>query len=116
MAKLTGPLFSNTASGSFGPRLTFSQRRSGQQVRFQRAQKDVITAGRTAQRALYILAVDAWDTLDDVIKNIFKSLAVGENFTGYNLFVKLHIAGEIFGSDTSIYGDRNYGIMVYGKE
>ena len=63
MAKLTGPLYSQEASGSFGPRLTFSQRKSGQQVRFQRAQPDVTTSGRTVQRNYFIEAYGKWNTL-----------------------------------------------------
>ena len=64
MAKLKGPLFSNEASGSMGPRLTFSQRKSGQQVRFQKAQVDVITTDRTTQRDYFALGYAAWNTLN----------------------------------------------------
>jgi len=64
MAKLRGPLFSNEASGSMGPRLTFSQRKSGQQVRFQKAQVDVITSDRTTQRDYFVEAYGKWNTLN----------------------------------------------------
>jgi hypothetical protein len=63
MAKLTGPLMSNTASGTLGPRLTFSQRKSGQQVRFQKKQKDVITDLRTAQREKFTTSTGWWNLL-----------------------------------------------------
>ncbi len=63
MAKLKGPLFSNVASGLLGPRLTFSQRKSGQQVRFQKAQTDVTTTDRTTQRYYFIEAYEQWNTL-----------------------------------------------------
>jgi hypothetical protein len=59
MAKTKGPLFSVTARGSFGPRLTFSKRTSGQQVRYQRAQKDRNSDAQNIQRA-YFLAVVGW--------------------------------------------------------
>ena len=63
MAKIKGPLLSNEASGSIGPRLAFSQRKSGQQVRHQKAQKDLTTAGRTVQRDYFIEAYGKWNSL-----------------------------------------------------
>ena len=65
MAKSTGPLFSLEARGSVGECLTFSKRKSGQQVRFQRKQKDVITVDRTFQRAKFNLGLDLWRSLPD---------------------------------------------------
>ena len=65
MAKIIGPLFSNTASGSIGPRLTFSVRKSGQQARFQSPQKDVVTVKRTVQREKFSLGLDLWRSLPD---------------------------------------------------
>lgn len=63
MAKLTGPLLSEQAHGSMGPRLTYSERKSGSQVRFQRAQADVITSARTTQRSYFTMAVSWWHEL-----------------------------------------------------
>lgn len=114
--KVKGPLMSLEAKGLIGERLVFSKRSSGQQARFQKAQNDVSTVLRVAQRAKYILAVTAWNSLDTTTKIIFNALAVGQTLTGYNLFIKLHILGEIVGSDASIYGFRNYGIIMFGKE
>lgn len=63
MAKIKGPLLSQSASGLFGPRLAFSQRSSGQQARIQKAQADVITSARTTQRDYFIEAYEHWNTL-----------------------------------------------------
>jgi len=116
MAKITGPLYSQNASGKIGERLVFSNRASGQQARYQRAQKDVVTTARTAQRTRYQDAVSSWENLDDVTKSIFVTLAShGLRYTGYNLFVKLYLLNGIIGNDESIYGYRNYGLTVYGK-
>jgi hypothetical protein len=115
MPKVSGPLMSMQASGLIGERLIFSKRGSGQQARFQRAQKDRTTAGRTIQRALYAAAVAAWNNLDDDIKEIYRDLSLLLDMTGYNLFIKLHINGEILDSDFAYYGNRNYGVFHYGK-
>ena len=65
MAKIKHPLLSVEASGMIGPRLTFSKRASGQQARIQKAQADVVTAGRTTQRDYFIEAYGLWNTLSD---------------------------------------------------
>lgn len=65
MAKTKGPLFSVTARGSFGPRLTFSQRTSGQQVRYQRAQKDRNSNAQQIQREYFSAASEWWGEMTD---------------------------------------------------
>lgn len=63
MAKLQGPLLSEQARGSMGPRLTFSERKSGSQVRYQGPQKDRITPARIIQRGFFQVAVSWWHQL-----------------------------------------------------
>jgi len=63
MAKLKGPLMSLDAGGSFGPVLTFSSRRSGSQVRHQRAQVDYENAARKTVRDAYRLGMELWGYL-----------------------------------------------------
>ena len=69
MVKITGPAYSEEAHGTVGEVLTFSKRGSGQQVRTQRKQKDVITTGRTIQRNKFNLGLDLWRSLPDNEKN-----------------------------------------------
>jgi len=63
MAKLKGPLLSINAHGSIGKRLTYSQRSSGNQVRFQRANKDANSASQQTERALFLEALGKWNSL-----------------------------------------------------
>ncbi len=51
--KVKGPLQSLAASGIIGPRITFSKRKSGQQARFQRGQKDAESAAQLTQRGKF---------------------------------------------------------------
>lgn len=60
MVKLFMPLQSLTAKGTVGGILTFSERKSGSQVRYQRKQKDKITSGRTRQRNRFLTASEMW--------------------------------------------------------
>lgn len=76
--KVKGPLFSNLASGSIGPRLTFSQRSSGQQARFQKAQVDVITPARTTQRGYFDEAVGKWNSLSDAEQQQWNDFVTGK--------------------------------------
>ena len=63
MAKIKGPLFSVKAHGAIGPRITFSDRITGPQARFQRKQVDHNTTGQQAERAHFTEAKTAWKTL-----------------------------------------------------
>jgi len=65
MVKIRNPLFSLGAHGSVGTVLTYSKRKSGNQVRLQRGQKDVITDERTTMREYYAEALEKWHTLTD---------------------------------------------------
>ena len=64
MVKLAGPLFSLQAKGSIGPSLTYSKRKSGAQVRFQKKQVDVATTARTTQRDYFTEGFTNWNTLN----------------------------------------------------
>jgi len=63
MAKLKGPLFSNDAHGSIGRPLTYSSKRSGRQVRFQKKQPDYENTARKVVRDAYRLAIELWNYL-----------------------------------------------------
>jgi hypothetical protein len=74
--KIRNPFHSQTASGTFGDLLTFSQRKTGSQVRFQRKQKDKITTARTIQRNKFLQARDMWKIHD------FGIIEFGYNMVG----------------------------------
>lgn len=88
MVKVHGPLMSMEARGKIGQRLVFSKRGSGQQARFQKAQKDVVTSLRTAQRDYYKDSVLIWNHLSVSEKLFYENLSKGKKYTAYNAFVK----------------------------
>lgn len=71
MAKLKGPLFSESAHGMIADRLTFSRRSTGQQVRIQRSNKDANSASQQTQRSLFLEARDKWKLLTDEEKELW---------------------------------------------
>jgi hypothetical protein len=91
MAKVEGPLGSHSAHGSVGNILTFSKKKSGQQVRYQKKQSDVTSASRADVRAIYRLAVACWKNKTQEQKDVFNDLVKQKNLslTGWNYFVKL---------------------------
>ncbi len=78
MVKLFNPLFSQTASGKLGDVLTFSQRKQGSQVRFQRAQKDFLSVGRVTQRKTFKGGVGWWHEMLKVEQDNFSGYAASE--------------------------------------
>ncbi len=114
MAKINGPLLSETARGKIAERLVFSLRSSGQQARFQSKQKDIITEARTTQRAIYLEAVSAWNILTNSEKQEWKDQAKELNFSGYNLFLKTYINNILVGYDKAYFGVAIFGNTIYG--
>jgi hypothetical protein len=88
MAKITGPLMSMTASGLVGARLVFSNKKTGQQVRFQRSNIDANSFDQKTNRAVYQDAVAEWNLLSAAEKKVWKDQAVGRSLTGFNLFIQ----------------------------
>ena len=83
--KVVGPLLSLSAQGTFGGVLTFSERKSGSQVRFQKKQQDKITAGRTAQRTKFQTAKTMWPLNDFGMIQFGFNLVGGRNVIISNL-------------------------------
>jgi len=101
MAKIKGPLMSVSAQGTIGERLTFSERKSGQQVRFQKAQiiKDV-GYKQLDNQALYRLIYSYWSSFSDSEKAVWNDLAVSQDLTYY---APMLFNGEIPTSVGTIY-------------
>lgn len=102
MAKLGGPLLSEMASGSVADFLTFSKRKTGQQVRWQKKQKDVLTILRFTQRNKFLNASLACRFMEYGVaiygvslygneKDIYELAAKNKDLTGYNLCIKEYL-------------------------
>lgn len=88
MAKIKGPLFSQKASGSVANFLTFSDRKTGQQARFQRKQRYQRTPAQRVGRDIYRAAIADWRSLTDYEREEYNKKAVGKVVSGWNLFLK----------------------------
>jgi hypothetical protein len=95
MPKVKGPLFSLRASGKIGERLTFSERKTGHQARFQRKQKDRKSFEQLRNREVYFDAIGLWRKLSEEEKNYWRRQAVGRSLSGFNLFVKNYYMNTI---------------------
>lgn len=94
MVKISGPVMSDSASGQFAKRLTFSQRRSGQQVRQFHQPKKRLTNEQAIQRKIISGLVAYWRTFTTAQKAVYNLLAIdsGEKITGFNLYIRLACA------------------------
>ncbi len=95
MSKVTGPLFSEKASGLIGERLVFSQRKSGQQARFQKAQKiENPTWSQTDEQSLYRVIYARWLSFSAGEKAVYDDECKSKNLkmSGWNLFFRKAMA------------------------
>jgi hypothetical protein len=128
MAKIEGPLMSIEAHGTIGSRLTFSSRKTGQQVRFQNRQVDAQSSAQLEQRYLFDLWRKRWSELSSASQKEYNDRTISEqlNMTGYNLFIKenistLHLTDDFSGDslDTNkwtAFGESYGSISVSGGQ
>lgn len=93
---------SESAQGSIAGVLTFSVRKSGQQVRYQRKQKNAPSADQIIARGVYSDARLAWHSMEFGViqfgdqffgdsQEFENDLADGEGMSGFNIFVQYYI-------------------------
>ncbi len=114
MPKITGPLFSLEAKGSIAKNLTFSERKTGAQVRFQKKQKDVLTSDRVEHRARFLEAVAAWHALTEEKKLVYDQRVKDLMMTGYNLYLREYLLAPPVVFYPAYYGEAIYGNSIYG--
>ncbi len=96
--KVQGPLFSLEAHGTIGDLLTFSKRRTGQQVRYQRKQKDAQSVDQVSHRAKFVSSSFACrffnfgvafygSSIFGLSDEIYSGEAEGKTLSEYNLCV-----------------------------
>lgn len=101
---------SESASGTVGGILTFSRRKSGQQVRYQRKQKDQLSNQRTIVRSAYQAGVSAWKLLSSAEKAQWTRNAKSQNLSGYNLYLSIFL-----GDNYPVLWAGHYGVRIYGE-
>lgn len=89
MVKLKGALLSQEAHGSIAKTITFSKRKSGQQVRRYNKPKVAASPAQRAQRRLTEFLVSQWQTMLPTQKAEWtaKAKASGKNLSGYHYFL-----------------------------
>lgn len=112
MVLVKSPLLSESASGTIADNLTFSLRDTGQQVRFQKKQKDIFTVPREIQRTLYRQAYEEWNLLAPEDKIMWSKMASSKKMTGYNLYLKTFLLTQ---NALSYYGQSVFGVTIYGN-
>ena len=88
MAKVTGPLYSVSASGTVGKAFTFGQWKGRQWVRSWFKPANPNTSAQQVVRARMTAAVPSYKSEDQTVKDFWDSEATGQTMSGFNLYVK----------------------------
>lgn len=75
MVKVRNPLLSQEAHGTVGEVLTYSSKKTGTQVRFQRRQKDYENTAREAVRDNFKLGIELWNYLPQNEKDYWRQIS-----------------------------------------
>jgi hypothetical protein len=92
MAKVKGPMHSDSAGGQFGKNMIFRSGKKGTVVtgyyKPGSAKKFTLSEAQLAQRQKYGEAVEAWRALTNEEREIFNENAKAQNISGWNLYFK----------------------------
>lgn len=90
MAKTRGPLFSLTASGQIGKKLTYIQRQGIQTTKKYDKPTGIPSPKQRARRRIMEFLVAQWQTMPEAEKNEWRNNEEGKrlNITGYQYFLK----------------------------
>lgn len=117
MPKVKGAGMSVEAVGTFAKVFTFSKRKTGLQMRYQRPQKKAPSLKQFNNRAIYTLATIIWDSKNQQQKNVFIEEAKKYKISGYNLFIKQALLSPLTYLGLVVYLPMNEstGATVYGN-
>ena len=89
MARVTGPLFSMSASGTIGKAVTYGSWKGRPCARTWFIPENPQTAGQTNVRLALALLVAYWQiTVSQAQKDAYEVGAQGQGMSGYNLYMK----------------------------
>jgi hypothetical protein len=103
MAKVTGPLFSLSASGQIAKTLVFMKWKGINDVRKYVIPANPNTAAQQVQRAFITAAVTMWHVTDWIAADLtawnLLATTLGRVMSGFNAFVKLFVDENVAGND-----------------
>jgi len=92
---LVTPYGDPQAHGTLSNTLTFIRRRGIVYARPYKVPKDPRSAGQITQRQLFFDAVASWHTLTSGTQAYYNNSAIGQSYTGFNLYVSLYMLGTL---------------------
>lgn len=113
MAKVTGPAFSVDAHGALGDGICFTRCMKGNRVILLPTHKDANSALQSVQRTSFSTGKSMWKALSAASKAYYNTLAEGLAMTGYNLYIKKVLLGQILGPgwiNDSLAGQVGYSV------
>ena len=102
MAKVTGPLFSMSASGALGDAIVFSTWKGKEYVRAYQIPSNPKTVKQVNLRNAFTMTIAYWHAQTDPQKLIWKAFAEGTGKSGFNQFVERALKAYITDHGTSV--------------
>jgi len=104
MAKVTGPLFSMSASGTIGKAITFATWKGKEYCRSYAIPSNPQSVKQTNLRDAFALTVAYWQAQDSSSKATWNTFAEGTGKSGFNQFVERSLKAYIadHGTDVSV--------------
>jgi len=91
MAKLSIPLLSAAASGSFAKALTFAKNKAAQYVKLYSEPTNRQTSRQVYQRKRFSACIIVWNDLSESAKKIWSVFRMPQPWTKTNPFIKLNL-------------------------
>ena len=102
MAKVTGPLFSMSASGTIGNAIVFGTWKGIETCRQYAIPSNPRTTKQVNLRNAFALAVAYWQTFDDAAKATWDTFAEGTQKSGFNQMVERALKAYIADHGTDV--------------
>lgn len=112
MAKVTGPLLSLDAKGTFCKSLVFTTGKLGQRVRGYRSHADSKSDSQLLWRSFYRSVVDFFSLLSYADRQFFDEEAHAQNMTGFNLYSKKYLVQKPTEVGASLVGFSQLGDLT----
>ncbi len=116
MAKVTGALYSISASGNIKKTIVYTSFRNTPVVKRFSKPTDLDTDEQQAIRGVYKDGTIAWNNLSEFEKDVYKERAKTKKMTGFNLFMQEYLNEYIPLIDVARYEEDFYESSNYGAD
>jgi len=109
---LVTPYGDPNAHGTISKTMTFIRRRGIVYARPYKVPRDPRSSGQVAQRQLFADGVASWHAQTTTTQSYFDNAAVGQSYTGFNLYVSMYMLGTLPSTTPVMCEDITTGVIA----